>query len=180
MFDKTEQNFHFHPSNDWPLGEMPNFLEEFIRQLIGQFAAKETIEGVFERLEEDDLYALVAEELHRGVWDEAAKLRAFSEAEGDENKAKALYSKIRVRRIKDLAVKKALDDYIEAQAAEQERLAKSEQEKRLSTTGINYQGYAIIKAKNHQFEIREAGVALKGAPRCGSIKKAKQYIDAIS
>ena len=61
-----------------------------------------SIEKLSERLAEDQLYQIVADEMKEGFFDEVAQLRALGKAEGDETKAKALYPEIRIRRLLDL------------------------------------------------------------------------------
>lgn len=61
-----------------------------------------SIEKLSERLAEDHLYQIVADEMKEGFFDEVAQLRALGKAEGDEAKAKALYPEIRIRRLLDL------------------------------------------------------------------------------
>ena len=66
------------------------------------------IAALSERLAEDRMYEFVAEELHNNELDPAARMRALEEAEGDQNKADALYAKHRIRRLKDLATEQAI------------------------------------------------------------------------
>ena len=78
------------------------------------------IQELSDRLAEDRLYEVVAEEIDRREYDPVSKLKALEEAKGDEQVAKAIYARHRVRRLKDLAA-----EYEIIQAAE-----KMEQEKR--------------------------------------------------
>ena len=51
--------------------------------------------------QEEELYAKVAAELHGGNREEGLWAKCFAECDGDENKAKALYLKARVERLKE-------------------------------------------------------------------------------
>ena len=57
------------------------------------------LEGV--RLE-DRVYQIVLQEIQLEQFDPVAKVKAYEEAEGDNNKARALYTKHRVRRMEDM------------------------------------------------------------------------------
>ena len=57
--------------------------------------------GLDGRLYEDRLYELVMQEVLTEDFDTVAMARAFEEAEGEEQKTKALYLKHRLRRLKD-------------------------------------------------------------------------------
>ena len=50
---------------------------------------------------EEELYATAAAELDDGNRDEGLWAKCFAECDGDENKAKALYLKTRVGRLKE-------------------------------------------------------------------------------
>ena len=54
-----------------------------------------------ERLVEDRFYELALSEIEENSFDPVAKAKAFEEAEGKEQKARAFYVKHRVRRMKD-------------------------------------------------------------------------------
>jgi hypothetical protein len=54
-----------------------------------------------DRLAEDRMYEIAVAEIENNEFDKVAQAIAFEEAEGDEKKARAFYSKHRVRRIKD-------------------------------------------------------------------------------
>jgi hypothetical protein len=71
--------------------------------------------GLDGRLYEDRLYELVMQEVLSGDFDTVAMARAFEEAEGEEQKTKALYLKYRLRRLKDEGLVKTLID--EAQSS---------------------------------------------------------------
>jgi hypothetical protein len=69
-----------------------------------KFFIKDPLEKTFDRLEENELFEIVTrevmnEEVIAGIWG-----RAFSDVEGDQEKAKALYIKYRVRDLKDRAL----------------------------------------------------------------------------
>ena len=66
---------------------------------------EEIIQGISDltdRLAEDKLYQVVANEMKSGFYDEIAQLRSLEDAAGDEIKAKAYYARNRVRRLMDL------------------------------------------------------------------------------
>ena len=71
--------------------------------------------GLDGRLYEDRLYELVMQEVLTEDFDTVAMARAFEEAEGEEQKTKALYLKHRLRRLKDEGLVKSLID--EAQSS---------------------------------------------------------------
>ena len=71
--------------------------------------------GLDGRLYEDRLYELVMQEVLSEDFDTVAMARAFEEAEGEEQKTKALYLKHRLRRLKDEGLVKSLID--EAQSS---------------------------------------------------------------
>ena len=66
--------------------------------------------GLDGRLYEDRLYELVMQEVLTEDFDTVAMARAFEEAEGEEQRTKALYLKHRLRRLKDVGLIKALID----------------------------------------------------------------------
>ena len=66
--------------------------------------------GLDGRLYEDRLYELVMQEVLSEDFDTVAMARAFEEAEGEEQRTKALYLKHRLRRLKDVGLIKALID----------------------------------------------------------------------
>lgn len=63
----------------------------------------EEIKKLSDRLAEDRIYEQVMLEVDSENYDPVAKAKAFEEALGDTQKARALYVKHRVRRIRDLA-----------------------------------------------------------------------------
>ena len=71
--------------------------------------------GLDGRLYEDRLYELVMQEVLTEDFDTVAMARAFEEAEGEEQKTKALYLKHRLRRLKDEGLVNTLID--EAQSS---------------------------------------------------------------
>ena len=66
--------------------------------------------GLDGRLYEDRLYELVMQEVLSEDFDTVAMARAFEEAEGEQQRTKALYLKHRLRRLKDVGLIKALID----------------------------------------------------------------------
>ena len=61
------------------------------------------IKSLSVRLLEDRLYEVVADEVLRNEYDNVAKIKALEEARGDEQVAKSIYTRHRVRRLKDAA-----------------------------------------------------------------------------
>tara|TARA_R110000824_G_scaffold337080_1_gene523560 strand:+ start:1108 stop:1575 length:468 start_codon:yes stop_codon:yes gene_type:complete len=61
-----------------------------------------SIEKLSERLAEDQLYQIVADELEEGFVDGVASLRANEISEGNKEKAESIYPKQRIRRLLDL------------------------------------------------------------------------------
>ena len=80
-----------------------------------------------DRLSEDRLYEIAVSEVEDNQFDGVAKAKALEEAEGDQNKARAFYTKHRVRRIRDLIAEQALMAEASRVQAEEERLQKEEQ-----------------------------------------------------
>lgn len=74
------------------------------------------------RLQEDRLYEIALSELDTQSFDPVAKAKAFEEAEGDAQKAKAFYIKHRVRRIRDQLVAEGVE--AEVTAATEAKTAK--------------------------------------------------------
>ena len=60
------------------------------------------------RRREDRLYEIVFLEVERNEFDGVAKALAFEEAEGDEKKARAYYTKHRVRRLRDDLIEQSI------------------------------------------------------------------------
>ena len=60
------------------------------------------VEKLSERLAEDQLYQIVADELEEGFVDGVASLRENEIAEGNREKAESIYPKQRIRRLLDL------------------------------------------------------------------------------
>ena len=61
-----------------------------------------------DRLTEDRLREIVIAEIERNEMDSVAQAYAFEEADGDEKKARAYYTKHRVRRIRDLIAEESI------------------------------------------------------------------------
>ena len=85
---------------------------------------KELIE-LGDRLTEDRLREIVVAELERNEMDGVAQAYAFEEADGDEKKARAYYTKHRVRRIRDLIAEEII--IAEGQRAEAAKRANEKQ-----------------------------------------------------
>ena len=74
-----------------------------------------------ERMAEDRIYEMVLREIENNELDAIAKAKAFEEAQGDETKAHGLYTKQRVRRIKDMLDKERLEkEFVFRQQREEE------------------------------------------------------------
>tara|TARA_Y100001970_G_C13774608_1_gene622236 strand:+ start:301 stop:615 length:315 start_codon:yes stop_codon:yes gene_type:complete len=71
-------------------------------------------------------YIAEAEEIDRREYDPVSKLKALEEAKGDEQVAKAIYAKHRVRRLKDLAAEYELIQAGEKMEEEKRRKKKAE------------------------------------------------------
>jgi len=117
--------------------------------------------GLGERLSEDRLYEIVIDEVERNEFDNVAKAKALEEAEGDQNKARAFYTKHRVRRLRDLiAEEKIAAEAERVRAKEKEAQAESERqeaekrEKQLQEDAKD----AAIKEDNRRF----SGIMLYG------------------
>ncbi|MDB4112311.1 hypothetical protein N9571_07175, partial [Yoonia sp.] len=65
---------------------------------------------------EDRVYQIVLQEIQQEQFDPVAKVKAYEEAEGDNNKARALYTKHRVRRIDDMLVQYKADRIVTEKA----------------------------------------------------------------
>lgn len=85
----------------------------------------EQLKSLSERLAEDRIYEKALEEMEQDRLDPVAKARAFEEAEGDGQKARALYIKHRVRRIRDLAAE--YDVWLQQESARKQETKKQEQ-----------------------------------------------------
>ena len=82
----------------------------------------EELRNLSERLAEDRIYEEVLTEIELNNFDAVAKARALEEAEGHEQKARALYIKHRVRRINDLSAEYSI--WLEQQRASEEEAKK--------------------------------------------------------
>jgi len=85
------------------------------------------LRSLSERLAEDKIYERVMMELENDQLDAVAKAKAFEEAEGDSQKARALYIKHRVRRIRDLALQYEI--WVAQEKARNERMEKEAQDR---------------------------------------------------
>ena len=85
---------------------------------------KELIE-LGDRLTEDRLREIVIAEIENNEMDGVAQAYALEEADGDEKKARAYYTKHRVRRIRDLITQESI--LAEEERAEAEERAKQKQ-----------------------------------------------------
>ena len=86
------------------------------------------IQELSERLAEDRLYEVVAEEIDRKDYDPVSKLKALEEAKGDEQLAKSIYAKHRVRRLRDLSAEYELIQAAAKMEAERKKKKKAEEE----------------------------------------------------
>ena len=91
-----------------------------------------------DRLSEDRLYEIVVEEIAANDLDSVAKVRALEEALGDEKKARALYTKHRVRRIRDLMIEKSI-------IAEKAYIEKNSNLVKCDICGIHEPAYTLKK-----------------------------------
>lgn len=88
------------------------------------------------RLLEDRLYEIAVQEIETNEFDAVAKAKAFEEAEGNELKARAFYTRHRVRRIRDQLAAYNIEREIAAAAElqetiEQERSQRTERNKQI-------------------------------------------------
>ena len=88
------------------------------------------------RLLEDRLYEIAVQEIGTNEFDAVAKAKAFEEAEGNELKARAFYTRHRVRRIRDQLTAYSIEREIAAAAdlqetIEQERNQRKERNKQV-------------------------------------------------
>ena len=81
-----------------------------------------------DRLTEDRLREIVLAELEGNEMDGVAQAYALEEADGDEKKARAYYTKHRVRRIRDLIAQESIRA-AEERAEEEERAKQKQAEK---------------------------------------------------
>ena len=88
----------------------------------------EELRNLSERLAEDRIYEEVLTEIELNNFDAVAKARALEEAEGHEQKARALYIKHRVRRINDLSAEYSI--WLEQQRASEEEAKKTTRSRR--------------------------------------------------
>ena len=88
------------------------------------------LQEVTGRLAKDLMYQLVLDEIERQDFDPIAKVQALGEAEGDESKANALYTKHRVRRIHDIMKAIALETETERLKLEKDTRTKLQEENR--------------------------------------------------
>ena len=109
-----------------------------------------------DRLTEDRLREIVVAEIERNEMDSVAQAYAFEEADGDEKKARAYYTKHRVRRIRDLIAEegiRAAEERAEAEEkakqkqAEEEKIARERQAKEDKIAKENKDKEADEKAK---------------------------------
>ena len=77
--------------------------DEFSRAFIDEIAS------LNERRFEDRLYEIAIEEIQNNEMDPVSEARAFEEAEGNKEKARAFYTKHRVRRLRDHLMQEIAD-----------------------------------------------------------------------
>ena len=90
---------------------------------------KELIE-LGDRLTEDRLREIVIAELEGNEMDGVAQAYALEEADGDEKKARAYYTKHRVRRIRDLITQESIRHEQEKEEAEEKEKQRVEAKRR--------------------------------------------------
>lgn len=89
------------------------------------------------QVDEDTIYATVAEELETGKTDKGLWTRLFAECGGDEKQVKVLYIKRRAERL--MATEKARREQMDRERAERERSALLEQERIKTQAGRQIQ-----------------------------------------
>ena len=83
-----------------------------------------------DRLTEDQLREIVMAEIERNEMDSVAQSYALQEADGDEKKARAYYTKHRVRRLKDMIAQESIRNEKEKADAEEKEKKEREHAKR--------------------------------------------------
>ena len=86
-----------------------------------------------DRVTEDRLYEIAVDEVERNELDKVAMALALEEAEGDEKKSRAFYTKHRVRRIKDAVSQQAVvvaQEKLRTEELENERIVEIEAQKK--------------------------------------------------
>ena len=83
-----------------------------------------------DRLTEDQLREIVMAEIERNEMDSVAQSYALQEADGDEKKARAYYTKHRVRRIEDMIAQESIRRKQEKEDAEEREKQRIEAKKR--------------------------------------------------
>ena len=112
----------------------------------------EELRSLSERLAEDRIYEKVIAEVENDELDAVAKAKAFEEAEGDSQQARALYIKHRVRRIRDLAAEYEI--WLQQESARKEIIRKEDQEqKKLEDERIRAERKAIREYGKTKFEL---------------------------
>ena len=106
-----------------------------------------------DRVTEDRLYEIAVDEVERNELDKVAMALALEEAEGDEKKSRAFYTKHRVRRIKDAIAQQAVTaaqeeleatEKLRAEELENERIAEIESNKNMTNGVLSAFAIAII------------------------------------
>jgi len=85
-----------------------------------------------ERLAADKLYEITISEVQNEQYDPAAKARAIVEADGDMERAKALYIKHRVRRLNDLLEQSKAEKKIQELAEAENKARRLTEQKRIT------------------------------------------------
>ena len=98
-----------------------------------------------DRLAEDRMYEIVVDEIENNEFDKVAQAIAFEEAEGDEKKARAFYTKHRVRRIKD-EISYFVAELAATIEAEAKRSAEQTKARKLQEEKIKLEAKEIPKA----------------------------------
>ena len=131
------------------------------------------------RLLEEKLYELVSKEIESGQKRAGLWAKAIAISDGDEEKTKAEYIKLRVQSVKDeneLNLEKKRQSYEKAQAEyEQEML--SEEEKRLNSVRENLQklGFRILEL-HRGFKVYEP---LGGTVEFNTLEQLESYAERI-
>jgi len=95
---------------------------EDLQRVLGEISDKVAARKINERELEDRLLELIGSELENKQYDESSWLRAFSDAEGNNERAKALYVKYRLRRMKDQVARRQMESNAQLAAQSKEIL----------------------------------------------------------
>ena len=126
-----------------------------------------------DRLTEDRLREIVIAEIESNEMDGVAQAYALEEADGDEKKARAYYTKHRVRRIRDLITQESI--LAEEERAEEEERAKQKQAEEEKIARKRQAEIAKRHAENTEEGIRAAEERAEAENIEESKKALKQF-----